>query len=628
MERRLAAILAADVVGYSRLIREDEAGTLAALKAHREQLIAPKVAERKGRIVKLMGDGLLVEFPSAVEAVQCAVEIQHMIGDRNADVPEENRIAYRIGINIGDIVVEDDDIYGDGVNVAARLEGLAEPSGICVARNVFDQVKDKLDLTIEHLGEREVKNIAEPVTVYRVVLDAKAAKLVTPVVHKATKPVNRRWVVAATAAAVLVAAVGGVFWWQPWAPDVEPASIERMAFPLPEKPSIAVLPFTNMSDDPEQEYLSDGITEDIITALSRFPDLFVIARTSTFTYKSKPVKVQQVSEELGVRYVLEGSVQRSGDRVRITAQLIDATSGRHLWGERLERELKDIFAMQDEVVQTIVARLASVEGAERVRSMRKPTERLDAYELVLRAKKARLSFTKEGNAEALRLLQSAIELDPEYARAYAGLAGVHQFDATFGWSESPAESINRAFEFAKRAVALDDSDYLGHWYLGRALIAKKEFDQGLAEYEKAMALNPNAANLLAHMGVALYWVGRPEEAVEWVKKATRLNPYYPDWYAGVLGFAYYMASQYEEAIAPLMEAVNRNPKALWMRAHLAASYAQLGRDEEARNAATAVLEISPEFSIEHWSGSYGIAFKKPSDLEHYLDGLRKAGLPE
>lgn len=288
--------------------------------------------------------------------------------------------------------------------------------------------------------------------------------------------------------------------------------------------------------------------------------------------------------------------------------------------------------MQDEVVQTIVARLASVEGrlteAERVRSMRKPTERLDAYELVLRAKKARLSFTKEGNAEALRLLQSAIELDSEYARAYAGLAGVHQFDATFGWSESPAESINRAFEFAKRAVALDDSDYLGHWYLGRALIAKKEFDQGLAEYEKAMALNPNAANLLAHMGVALYWVGRPEEAVEWVKKATRLNPYYPDWYAGVLGFAYYMASQYEEAIAPLMEAVNRNPKALWMRAHLAASYAQLGRDEEARNAATAVLEISPEFSIEHWSGSYGIAFKKPSDLEHYLDGLRKAGLPE
>jgi adenylate cyclase len=321
LERRLAAILAADVVGYSRLIGLEEAGTLAALKAHREELIEPKIAEHKGRVVKLMGDGILAEFPSAVEAVLCAVQIQHMMGERNADIPEDRRITYRVGINIGDIVVEDDDIYGDGVNVAARLEGLADPGGLCISRNVFDQVKDKLDLTFEHLGDKEVKNIAEAVSVYRVALDDKAAALVTPIVEEVIKPSRWRLPIAA-AAVVLFVAVGGLVWWQPWATEFTPAQVGAMALPLPDRPSIAVLAFDSLGQDPEQEALSEAISDNIISELSHFSELFVIARTSSFTYKGKPVKVQQVAEELGVRYVLEGSLQRSSDRVRITVQLI------------------------------------------------------------------------------------------------------------------------------------------------------------------------------------------------------------------------------------------------------------------------------------------------------------------
>jgi TolB-like protein/class 3 adenylate cyclase/predicted Zn-dependent protease len=629
MERRLAAILAADVVGYSRLMEADEAGTHEAIKALRSDLIDPLIAEHRGRIVKLMGDGALVEFASVVDAVACAIDIQRELIEQNADAPKDRRIELRIGINLGDVIVEGDDIYGEGVNVASRLEGIAEPGGVCISEKVYQEVEKKLDLEFTHLGELRVKNIEKPVRTYAAVLGDKR-----PVAPKTSKSrlITQGQLFAAAVIAIALIGSGVIAWLKPWAPEVEPASVERMAFPLPEKPSIAVLPFVNLSGDPQQEYFSDGMTEDIITALSRFPDLFVIARTSVFTYKGKPVKVQQVSEELGVRYVLEGSVQRSGDRVRITAQLIDATSGRHLWGERLDRELKDIFALQDEVVQTIVARLTGGAGrltvAERARVMRKSTDSLEAYELALRARQARVRFTKEGNAEALRLNQRAVQLDPEYARAHAGLAGVHLFDAILGWSDSPAESINRAFEFAKKAVALDDSDYMGHWYLGRALIAKKEFDQGLAEYEKAMTLNPNEADLMAHKGLALTWVGRPEEAIAWVKKAMRLNPYYGGWYPGALGFAYYMARQYEEAIAPLTEAINRNPKALWMRTHLAASYAQLGRDEEAREAAAGILEINPEFSINRWGRGFGLSFKNPADVEHHLDGLRKAGLPE
>ncbi len=425
MERRLAAILAADVVGYSRLMGEDETGTLDALRAHREELIEPKIAEHEGRVVKLMGDGLLAEFPSAVEAVHCAVEIQHTMGERNAAVPAERRIVYRIGINIGDIIVEGDDIYGDGVNVAARLEGLAEPGGICVRRNVRNQVRDKLDIDFEELGEVAVKNIARPVRAFSVVLDAKAAALVTPVVQRADKPERPRWIVAAVAVIVLLFAAGGAFWWQPWAPDVQLASLERMAFPLPDKPSIAVLPFTNMSDDPEQEYFADGITDDLITDLSKVSGLFVIARNSSFAYKGKTVTIRQVAEELGVRYVLEGSVRRAGDQVRINAQLIDAMTGGHLWAERYDRDQDDLFAMQDDVIEKIVSALAvRLTDTEQEQLTRIPTDNLEAYDYYLRAEQEgfyNISSTGTFN-RTLSFYKRAIELDPAFADAYAGYA--------------------------------------------------------------------------------------------------------------------------------------------------------------------------------------------------------------
>ncbi len=354
VERRLAAILVADVVGYSALIRADEEGTRAAVRQHNAETVEPQIAAHNGRIFKTVGDGLLAEFASVVDAVRCAVEIQNAIKDHNADVVAEKRVEFRIGVNLGDVIVEGDDLHGDGVNVAARLEGLAEPQGICISGSAFEQVRDKLELGFEDLGDQQVKNIDRPVRAYRVLSDPDdAGKIVTAPTKRAT-----RWKVPALAAAlVVIIAAGGLAWWQPWAPDVEPASVERMAFPLPEKPSIAVLPFDNLSGDPEQDYFGDGIAENIITALSKIPDMFVIARNSSFTYKGKPVKVQQVAEELGVRYVLEGSVQRSGDQVRVTAQLIDAVTGHHLWAERYDRQLTDIFALQDDIAQNIVTAL-------------------------------------------------------------------------------------------------------------------------------------------------------------------------------------------------------------------------------------------------------------------------------
>jgi len=627
MERRLAAILAADMVGYSRLIREDEAGTLAALKAHREQLIEPKVAQRKGRIVKLMGDGLLVEFPSAVEAVQCAVEIQHMIGDRNADISDEKRITYRIGINIGDIVVEDDDIYGDGVNVAARLEGLAEPSGICVARNVFDQVKDKLDLTIEHLGEREVKNIAEPVTVYRVVLDDKAAALVTPVVQGAAKRDRRWWPVAATAVAVFVLAVGSVFWWRPWAPDVEPASIERMAFPLPDKPSIAVLPFDNLSDDQEQEYFSDGMTNDIITDLSRFKNLFVIASHSTFSYKGKAVKVQQVAEELGVRYVLEGSIQRTGEKLRINAQLIDATKGHHLWAERYDRNASDFFAIQEDIVRTIVASLAfQVHEVEIERVVRKDTDNLKAYDYYQRGWQAFFFFTKEANNRARELFEKAIELDPEYARAYVLLTWVHVNNSTalYNWGEDPERSLDLALEVAHKAIALDPDDYYSHWALGFAsYMIHRDFDRALAEYERALTLNPNDADLLVEMVDLLIKIGRAEQAVAQAKTGMRINPRHPDWMIWNLGSAQYFAGQYDDALATLNR-MSSPPNGA--RRILAAVLVRLDRLQEARAVMSEFIENGLDMTLEEMRAKKN--WKHREYLDRWIDDLRTAGLPE
>ncbi|MEE9479700.1 MAG: adenylate/guanylate cyclase domain-containing protein, partial [Kiloniellales bacterium] len=416
MERRLTTILAADVVGYSRLMGEDEAGTLVALKAHREAAINPKIAAHNGRIVKLMGDGLLTEFASVVEAVACAVEIQGAMAERNAEVPEDRRIQFRIGINVGDVMVEGDDIYGDGVNIAARLEGLAEPGGICVARNVFNQVKGKIDTAFEDLGEKEVKNIAEPVQVYRVSLSL---------------------------------------------PETAALKTGKTAptLALPDKPSIAVLPFDNMSGDPDQAYFSDGMTEDIITELARFRSLFVIARNSSFAFRDRTTDVAEIGRQLGVQYVVEGSVRKAGNRVRVTAQLIDAATANHIWAERYDRDLDDIFAVQDEVVRTVVATLAGrLEQAGRESAKQKPPSNLGAYDFFLRGRNHFYHMTCSDNRTAQEMFAKAIELDPGYAPAHAGLAKSNFLDWFGGWSADLQASRQRGVALAEKAVALDDTD--------------------------------------------------------------------------------------------------------------------------------------------------------------------------
>jgi len=476
VNRKLTAILSADVAGYSRLMADDEAATVETLTRYR-RVFADTVERHDGRVVDSPGDNVLAEFASVVEAVECANEIQRELAWRNRQLAEHRRMDFRIGINLGDVIVrEDGTIYGDGVNIAARLESLAEPGGVMISESAHMQVRTKLDLGFADAGAHQVKNIAEPVRVYRVHIVPGAA------------------------------------------PSVSGAREEQsQALELPDKPSIAVLPFKNLSGDPEQEYFVDGFTEEVITALSRFRNLFVIASNSAFIYKGKPVKVQDVARELGVQYVLEGSVQRIGDRLRVTAQLVDATTGHHVWAESYNRAAEDLFAVQDEVTQHIVATVGSGDmgqlaraGLERAK--RKPTENLEAYDYYLLGLEHWGRNTKEDNAIARQLLEKAIELDPEYARAHAQLAWVHRFDQKWGWSDSPAESGERAFELAKKAVALDPSDGYNHWALGAMYFFNRhQYEEGVAGFERALALNPNSAEIVSEWGFMLSFMGRAEE---------------------------------------------------------------------------------------------------------------------
>jgi TolB-like protein/class 3 adenylate cyclase/Tfp pilus assembly protein PilF len=621
--RKLAAILSADVVGYSRLMRADEEGTLAALKAHRRELIDGTIARHHGRIVKTTGDGLLVEFASVVDAVRGAVEVQRGMAARNTEVPAERRIDFRIGVNLGDVIDEGDDLYGDGVNVAARLQALADPGGVLISGPTYDQMAGKVDVGFADLGEQQVKNIAEPVRVYRVLLEADAAgKLVGRAPAR-----SQRWRWAAAAAVVLIAASGAATWWlKLWAPELEPASIERFAFPLPEKPSIAVLPFDNLSDDPKQEYFADAITEDVITELSRFSEFFVIARNSSFAYEGEPVPVRKVAEDLGVRYVLEGSVRKSSDGLRITAQLVDAMSGTHVWAERYDRGQDDLFAIQDEIVERIAGTLGGpggrIELVERARAMRKSAPNLTAYDYYLRGREAFARFTEEGFAEARRMYRKAIELDRDFARPYASLAWVNILELKWGRTNDPEKTLERAYDFARKAATLDSDDYRSHWGLGVVYMWKRQHAQAIAEYERALALSPNNANLYAEMADALTYVGRADESIELAKKAIRLNPNYPDWYLWNLAAGYFLTKRYEDALATLNKMGNPAD------AHrlLAATYAQLGRGDEARAEAEKFLEINPDFSIARWAATQ--PYQDPDYFASYVEGLRRAGLPE
>jgi len=509
VERRLTTILAADVVGFSRLMAADEAGTLAQLKTHRKELIEPKTAEYGGRVVKLMGDGTLMEFTSVVDAVRFAVDLQRAMAGRNADVPEDRQVTYRIGINIGDIIVEGDDIYGDGVNVAARLEGLAEPGGICVSRTVFNHVQGKVDFGFDDLGEQEVKNIPKPVQVFRVLLDAPAVDHGT--VAATTTKRALRWPVVAGGLVVLVIVAGIAFWQRPWEPREEPASEANMAFPLPDKPSIAVLPFNNMSDDASQEYFTDGMTEDLITDLSKISGLFVIARNSSFSYKGQQVKVRQVAEELGVRYVLEGSVRRAGDEVRINAQLIDATTGGHLWAERYDGTMDDVFDLQDQVTKQIVAALAvSLTGEEQAQQARRDTDNTEAHDAYLQGWARYKLLTPKDLAEAVPFLEEAIRLDPDYAQAHAALASLYWDVLQNDWAFDLNMPSLRAEEFANAHLeeALKNPTPLAHILQSKVFASWGVFDEGLfddavLEAEKAVALDKNDATALAGLADAL-----------------------------------------------------------------------------------------------------------------------------
>ena len=583
MERRLAAILAADVAGYSRLMEADEEATLSSLGAYR-QVIDGLIEIHRGRVFGTAGDSVIAEFASPVEAVRCAVAVQEQIEDQNKSLPEAQKMHFRIGVNLGDVMVEGSDLLGDGVNIAARLEGLSDPGGICISGTVFDQVDGKLDLVFDDLGAQRVKNIAKPVRAYRVRLD---------------KPVRANTPIAFS------------------------------EIPLPDKPSIAVLPFTNMSADPEQEYFSDGVTDDIITALSRFDDLFVIARNSSFAYRNKAENVQKIAEDLGVGYVLEGGLRAADKRIRINTQLIDAKSGHHIWAERFDGGLEDVFALQDEISQKVASTVAGrLRVTAQERAQHKPAQNLQAYDYLLRGRSI-VGDTDENNARAKQAYQKAIELDPGCARAYVGLSQHYMIDEFSNWGQAPERSRELVLECVEKAVALDKFDCEVQWRAGFAYTCRGEFEEAQIYLTRAVELNPNDADALTVMGVYLTAIGEASKAVDYCERAIRLNPFGPGYYLWNLATAYYCARQYEAVLLPMKEYVSRFPKFIRPRRVLAAAYAQLGRLEEARKETQTILEADPNTSLRVLREKDTTLFwKHQEDKDHWLEGLKKAGFPD
>ncbi len=583
MERRLAAIMATDVVGYSRLIRADEEGTIAALKALRADLIDPKIAEHHGRIVKLMGDGMLAEFASVVHAVHAAVETQQAVTDHNADVPADKRIELRIGINLGDVVIDGDDIQGDGVNVASRLESMAEPGGICISGMVYEGVRDRIEVPFKDLGEQEVKNIERPVRVWR-------------------------WLAGDGAA--------------PATPLGTTASL-----PLPDKPSIAVLPFTNMSGDPEQEFFADGLAEDIITELSREPDLFVIARNSSFVYKGQSKDIKEIGRDLGASYVLEGSVRKAGNRIRLTAQLIDAETNHHLWAERYDRALEDVFEVQDELTSAIYSTLLKkFEDIGLERTIRQKPTHLDAYQLVLRAFGLLHRMTRADCDAAFEAAEAAVARDPHFGRAHSAMAWAHMYRVFMGQAVDPEEALEMGRGEAQKAIEAERSDYWGYAALGGAELYLGHHERALSAIERAVALGPNNAEMRALHALLLNYLGRPEEGLADIGLAVRLNPHHPDWYLVVWGRSLYLLGRHEEAVPVLQRLEDAGTELLQSYLLMIANHMAIDHTKEAGEILAALLEMKPDMTVAQVPQI--APFKEKDDLDRFLGLLREAGLPE
>jgi len=591
LKRKLTAILSADVEGYSRLMGKDEAHTIHTLTAYKEAM-TDHIKHHRGRVVDAPGDNLLAEFASVVDAVQCAVEIQRELAERNEELPAERKMVFRIGVNLGDVVEEQDRIYGDGVNIAARLESICDGGGVCISGTAFEHVENKLDLKYEDLGDHDVKNIAKPVRVYRVLSYPDAA-----------------------------------------AQRVEPASVEKMAFPLPEKPSIAVLAFDNMSGDPEQDFLADGISENIITALSCIPEMFVIARNSSFTYKGKPVKVQQISEELGVRYVLEGSVLKSGDKVRITAQLIDAITGGHMWSERYDRDLKDLFSLLDEITLAItIALQVELTDGEQARLGTGSTLNFEAWGCAVKGMSLFYKFGKEDMAGSRALFEKAIKIDPGYAFPVGMLAWTHKIDAQFGYTDSKDNSLKLSFELAKKSLAMNDKTPMVHSLLSHIHMIQGDHEKAIQEGKKAIALGPNVCGAYMLFGEVLIYSGHFEEAVKMCEMAMRLHPHPPLYYLGHTLNAYYWVGRYEESLALAGQHIDKSRKAgftlgeVWGLTGSIMVKIKLGRLSQARHDADEILKIWPWYNLDYARSIY--FYKDSNNLEHWIDGLRTAGIPE
>jgi adenylate cyclase len=675
VKRKLTAILSADVKGYSRLMGEDEKGTVHTLNAYKE-VLTKLIQQHHGRVVDAPGDNVLAEFASVVDAVHCAVEIQKELKTRNTELPENRRMEFRIGVNLGDVIEDGERILGDGVNIAARLESLSEAGGICISGTAYDQVRNKVSLGYKYLGEQTVKNIALPVRVYRVLMTPEAAGKV--IGEKKVKP--RQWQMATMGLVIgVIVVVAVIVIWKfympsapqpevvskeritapqpekpstlppsggvapkekvtpplpekvtkpasPPAPKMEVGSKEKMAFPLPDKPSIAVLPFANMSGNPEQEYFCDGLTEEIINALSNLPQVFVIARNSTFTYKGKAVDVKQVGREMGVQYVMEGSIRREGNRLRITAQLINALTGRHMFSERYDRELKEIFAIQDEIaIKVLTALRVALTDGEFARFQDKGVTNLEAYFKLLEAKELANRVHRESNAQAQRLAEEALTLDPRSARAYQTLALTHFWDFWLGPPKSPDESIRQGIAMAQKAIALDENYADAHGILGMLYINKGDYEKAVESGERAASLAPNSASAFVTYGSTLMHSSRPAEAIPILEKALRLSPVKPfSMSLANLGNSHRMMGKFEEALPFYKRLLKDLPMHLPGNLGLTATYAQMGRMEDARAQAAEVIKIDPRFSLERWART--VRYRDPADTERVLEAWRKAGL--